>query len=267
MNSHQEDAAYTADMFRKDHATSKKDIQENVKVRLEYIMKNAATDHLHSMAYYMKFKALVDKFLDRLENTILFRELEDWWAYDVVAGYEGLGLYLEKNEFCGWADAGRPMLHPVQRFELLEVKANLLTVEDFAVLHDVSVGAVRQWIRRGKIRNALKYANEWRIPELTDTPSRGYSTAIYEWFEELIGLPEEFNFLNDYNRITIMQNEEDKSTYSVALSIKRSEVPEQVIQYSLKDKERLELFCISHPQIHNIPDLTDIVWEWSVYKF
>lgn len=267
MNSRQEDAAYTAAMFRKNHVTSKEDIQENVKGRLDYIMKNAATDNFHSVAYYMKFKALVGKFLDRLENTILFRELEDWWAYNVVAGYEGVGLYLEKNEFYGWDDSGRPMLNPVQKFELLEVKANLLTVEDFAVLHDVSVGAVRQWIRRGKIRNALKYAKEWRIPELTDTPSRGYSLAVYEWFEELIGLPEEFNFLNDYNRITIKQNEEDKSTYFVALYIKSSSFPDKVIQYSLKDKERLELFCISNPQIHNIPDLTDIIREWSVYKF
>lgn len=269
MNTHQKGITYTAEMYRKDFLTCKSDIQKDVKDRLEFIMNKALSDNNHSMAYYMNFKNLIERFLDKLEETVLFQNLEDWWSYDVSVGHNGIVLYLEKSDFNGLTDEGEPMLIPRQYFRLIYEKAKLMSVEEYAAMQDVSVGTVRQWIRRGKIREAVKFGNEWRIPELTEKPTRGYTSATYHWSEELIGLPEEFHFLNKYDGVTITQNKEDKSVYSVALQSEcdGNTYTDKVIQCPLKTKERLELLCISHPQIRYIPNLTDIFWDWSVYKF
>ena len=113
---------------------------------------------------------------------------------------------------------------------------------------------VRQWIRRGKIRNAKKRGREWLIPELTELPGRGYQSGVYEWYEYLEDLPEEYEFLRKYTVVIINQNRENKKVYEVTYAA--GGVRPEKKEYSEKERERLELFLISHPQIHfiGLPD-------------
>ena len=66
---------------------------------------------------------------------------------------------------------------PGQTFELVTVPSALLSVEEYAAVYNVSVTTVRQWIRRGKIRSAIKNGCEWSIPELAAVSGRGYQVS------------------------------------------------------------------------------------------
>ena len=50
---------------------------------------------------------------------------------------------------------------------------------------------VRQWIRRGKLRSAVKAGSEWRIPELSEIIGRGYRRGTFHWDDKLSDVPEE----------------------------------------------------------------------------
>lgn len=95
----------------------------------------------------------------------------------------------------------------------MTVDTKLLTVDDYANTYGVNTGTVRQWIRRGKIRNAIKLGNEWRIPELTDMPTRGYQTGIYMWMEYLKNLHKEYEFLRNYTTAMFDQDSIDKNKF------------------------------------------------------
>ena len=49
----------------------------------------------------------------------------------------------------------------------------------FAQLHNVSETTVRQWIRIGKIRTAIKVGNTWDIPADIPKPSHGFLACTY----------------------------------------------------------------------------------------
>lgn len=141
-------------------------------------------------------------------------------------------------------------------FHLLTVRTKLLTVEQYAQAYDVTTTTVRQWIRRGKIRSAVKQGSEWRIPELAEIMERGYRDGHYERLEELTDLPQEYAFLNDYVYMDIRQDKEDKTRYDVLFSMKFDPlvVPKEewdqyhrTVQMDRKEREKFELYLISSP--------------------
>ena len=129
-------------------------------------------------------------------------------------------------------------------------KTQLLNVEQYANLYGVAQSTVRQWIRRGKIRSAIKAGNEWRIPELAEVNGRGYSHGFYSWDDNLSGLAEEYKFINDYSSARITQDEENKDLFHIELSSKNLEkMPDMDIDMTTKEKEKFELVLISNPLV------------------
>ena len=105
-----------------------------------------------------------------------------------------------------------------QEFTLLEVECKNLSVEEYSKKYDVDPSTVRQWIRRGKIRTAWKSGNEWMIPELSDTPRRGFTEACYEWDDNIGHVPEEYDFLHSFNTLHIVQEKNDKKELNLKTS-------------------------------------------------
>lgn len=148
-------------------------------------------------------------------STRLFTELEDWWAYELTLSYDGIYLFCNHYNFRGLAPDNKLDMVCDQEFILLSVKSQLLTVEQYAEQYGVESVTVRQWIRRGKIRTATKYGKEWRIPILTEPPTRGYSPASYSWKQPLTELPKGYEFLASYDKVLILQVPEAKRQYQL----------------------------------------------------
>lgn len=249
------------DFFKQTHLMNKEDIVADVDKTLEAILKNAEKDPRHSYAYYATLKSLLEEFKKSLDDIVFIRNLDDGWCYDWGVSYSGADLQLvHYNLYEGYAEDSS-LLEFDQIFTLFTVPTKLLTVDEYALLHGVEVVTVRQWIRRGKIRTAKKYGNEWRIPSLTDTPNRGYSSAFYEWKDTLAGLPDDLEYLNDYGAAFFMQDDEDKKQFYVRLYDKNAKngVVEaaKVLECTTTERERIELAIISQPSVEYKPNFTD----------
>ena len=117
-------------------------------------------------------------------------------------------------------------------------------MEKYASEYGVTTTTVRQWIRRGKIRSAVKMGSEWRIPELAEIRERGYQSAQYSWDDFLLDLPQEYEFLNEYRKVYLSQNKERKDLYDVQL-IGKGEMKN--LQMNQQEREKFELVLISNP--------------------
>lgn len=247
------------ELFRKRHATTKEEIIERVKRDYKMVMENSKKDSLHSAAYYQKLDELYCQFINKIEDTILFTELEDGWYYNYGIDYSGAELWVIHADIWGEDEEGNLDYKNDQDFTLIRVKTKMLTVDKYAEVYGVEKGTIRQWIRRGKLRNAVKYGNEWKIPELTDPPRRGYSSASYRWTEELEDLPEEYAFLNQFDLVMFTQSEEDKSIFEIAFCNMKRGLASKSIECDAKQREKIEMFMIAHPQISYIPNFEECV--------
>ena len=132
-----------------------------------------------------------------------------------------------------------------QEFDLVKVSTRLLTVEEYASIYEVSFGKVRQWIRRGKLRSAIKAGSEWRIPELSEITGRGYRRATFHWDDKLSDVPEEYSYLKEYSWLSIDQNVKDKNLFRVVCLGKDTKSLEMIME--TKEREKFELYLISNP--------------------
>lgn len=235
-----------ADNLREECFTTKEDLLEWLDAARERIKTKSETDIKHSAAFYHVYDNMLQKFISAIANTVLFERLEDFWHYSISLSDAGATLYLEHYTYQYYGEALNYLSD--QSFTLLHIRGRMLTVDEYANTYGVTQGTVRQWIRRGKIRSAIKTGNEWRIPELTELPGRGYQAGFYMWYEPLKNLPEEYSFLNDYVGVLFNQDVKDKNLFHVDYVARGVDTREMTVD--AKEREKIELFMITHPQIH-----------------
>lgn len=188
----------------------------------------------HTAAFYESLDRLLEEFWSKTASTTLPEPLPDWWYYSFEITASGIKLMLNHVEwsYCNGFDCWRD-----QRFTLIEVPAKLLTVSEFAQLHGTQVVTVRQWIRRGKIRSAVKVGKEWRIPELAEMrKERGYVSCRYNWSLELTDLPEKYAWLNQFESALFEQDEEEKTQFRITLDPRRDSGSDQFFKEELTAK-------------------------------
>lgn len=235
------------EQLRNERFTSKEDLIVWIEGAKNRIAKKSETDNRHSAAFYHIYEELLDKFEKKIHATVLFMHLEDCWFYELSISYSGAQLSLRHANQGQISEKGNVVITEDQYFRLVTVETRLLTVEDYANTYEVNSGTVRQWIRRGKIRSAIKLGSEWRIPELTDMPARGYQSGVYIWTGYLGNLPKDFEFLKEYSTAIFNQEPMDKNMFRITFAAQGVESREVVCD--TQEREKIELFMISHPRI------------------
>ncbi len=121
-----------------------------------------------------------------------------------------------------------------------------LTVSEYAELYGVEAVTVRQWIRRGKLRNAKKNGSEWMLSELSiPSQERKYTTGVYTRDNVLTELPAEYSFLSKYNRVRIEASEEEKGTFLIKLNSANWDRTE-TIKMTKQEREKFEYYLIGN---------------------
>lgn len=240
--------------------TTKESALKAVKKKMERYMAEADEKPQYPKTYYALMVTLLAAFYEKIKEAVLFEELPDYWIYGFDYQYDEFSLNLEHIKIYNLDEDDEFRSSRLDAvYKLVVIRPASFTVDQYAKFYDVGQGTVRQWIRRGKIRTAYKEGNEWKIPELSPPPSRGYESAQYKWLYGLDNLPEEYAFLADYVIATLYQDIKDKTKYHVLLVSKEtftSDSPGDVAKtknkellLDAKEREKLELFMISHPQI------------------
>ena len=237
---------------------TKEELLADLEALLGRIGEEAEEDTVRSAAFYERYQALVGSFRDEIAAKTFPDALEDWWRYGYEIRETGAVLFLSHTDSfeINLDDTVEESRDTV--FELLGVKTKLLTVEQYARIYGVTTTAVRQWIRRGKIRSAIKAGSEWRIPELAEVMYRGYKWGQFRRKEFLTDIPGEYAYFNEYDYVQLSQNEERKDFFDVwfvkdhdplAYETEEEAIAEnyRLVQMDQKEREKFELYLISCP--------------------
>ena len=236
------------DCFRNSSLISKEDILERIKEIKNRALREVCEKKSHGPVFYETLNQLVDRFEEAIEKAVLFDAPAGWWSYFIDIETTGMKLVLQHFWDVDFDEEAYVTATFVdQEFEMITVPARVLTVDEYSVLYGVEQVTVRQWIRRGKIRDAMKMGGEWRISELSEVPSQGYRFGQYRTAEVLHDVPEEYAFLKPNQVISLRQDENVKSIFSISLDVKDEDEVE--IEMDTKSREKFELFLISHPEV------------------
>lgn len=240
------------ELFHGQVMTEKADVLTNVQWQIRSAQEELEEADLARTAFLRALIEMLGRFEKKIDKTPLFEAPKDWWAFSFEIASTAITLNLEhytSAEFNAEREIEDSEVDVTM--PLLSVKAEMLTVEEFASRNQVLPVTVRQWIRRGKLRTAVKMGAEWRIPELTEIPMRGYRGARYEWDDALSGLNEEYAYINDYRSAEFSQDEADKNLYHIDFA---SGDKTMRINCNTKGREQLELILISNPMVTYVSD-------------
>jgi excisionase family DNA binding protein len=234
--------------FRNSHLFTKEDLIESFELTKEHI--EFDEENHYTQASIQKKLQLCNKFLTELQKCKLPKLAELWWFYDYEFTGDGIALKLCSTEMddIELEDDGKTIstMSFTEESILLKVECDYLTVDQFAEIQGVSPITVRQWIRRGKLRNAKKMGRDWLIPSLEDKPSRGYESVQYI-FSEPIEI-HEFPLVAVSDSIFIYQDSDNRQIFHCIFD-NFSKNFHQSIELSRKEVEMLELALISSGKV------------------
>lgn len=229
---------------------SKKEVMDELTSTLKLVHEKTKNNMLRSIGWINIMDNTAEEFKHDIEQTRLFNELEAGWEYIIEYSYSDFQLKLLHHEVT-FDGNDQPQDIIDQVFTLVKTAAPYLTTAEYASLYGVGETAVRNWLRRGKLRAAERVGNVWRIPALLTPPRvRGYQRASYSWKKELVDLHEEFRYINDYRSLVIEQDDTDKKQYKIYLYTTSSVNAARTVRMGAIERERLELMLISNPDVH-----------------
>ena len=214
----------------------------------------------HSLPYYNGLISLFEKVIIEIESRRVFDAPENWF-YSFSITNTNAALYL--RHISGLKEEeGKILLDIDETFRLINYPVKQFSVEEYAAATNTEAVTVRQWIRRGKLRNALKVGSEWRIPEITDPPRRGYTPVSYYNKGGLIAFPKEFGVsLNIQPHVIDIYQSPERKGYIVLIDKAPAFFPFRLL--SEAEREKLELLLISNP---NITNSASTVGSWPKYE-
>lgn len=241
--------------LRKIECTTQEDLLKKIEKKMKRYEKEA-DEHKHfPQKYYALMIVTLAAFYEKVKGAVLFDQLPDYWAYYLEYSYDEFSVNMyHMTSFEVDEDMAIRESKVDAIYKLITLTPVSFTVEQYSKLYEVEQGTVRQWIRRGKLRTAYKEGTEWKIPELTPPPSRGYEGAQYKWINGVDNLPEEYEYLKEYVIATFYQDQKDRTKYHVLFVSREAFAYNDMsknkeLLLDAKEREKLELFMISHPQI------------------
>ena len=242
------------ELFRQEYMTEKEDllrrISDIIKLTEKQVMRAAPG---YTRRYLQAKQYNLQDFRDLVKSTPLFKA-PDWWCYEFVIGSRGIALYLRHVSLAEiQGEENNPWIHVEEydaSFQFLMARCEYLTAEEFSEIRGVAASTVRVWIRRGKIRTAMKMGNKWMIPQLTAPFKRGFTSAKYEWRICLVDVPEGFEAIRAPGKIAIQQMESKRQ-----FLVRYDDYEEYLSkEYTLNgtETEKLELYLIANPFVEYI---------------
>ena len=225
------------------------------------IVNEMRNNPLHTVQYYNVLSQLLNKVIVEIASRNIFDAPEGWF-YSFVITNKSAALYIQHVAEIQMDENGNALLDVNEKFRLINYPVRLLTVEEYASVSKTEAGTVRQWIRRGKLRNAIKIGGEWRIPEITDPPTRGFTPVRYYNNGHFLSLPKELGVsLNQKPCIIDIYKAKEEKGYVVLFDYAPAMIPQRLLTDA--EREKLELMLISNS---NITNSSSVVGKWPQVK-
>lgn len=173
------------------------------------------------------------------------------WYYEYFWNRDGISLELMYCNELTLDDEGEiDSTSSSNSIIIAEEKCLYLSVEEYAKVYDVKPTTVRQWIRRGKIRNSKKIGRDWLISELADKLQKGYTDVSYFINYLSNEILEKYPYLEKYEKLSISKSNLENDKYEILLSSKKEKYPYERMYLNTVEREKLELILISENEIY-----------------
>jgi len=201
--------------------------------------------------------SLCDEFHKKIMSIDVPTLTKPWFFYEYSITNDSIKLSLNKcDDNIEFDETGEISSMTYQEnYVLAETHCDFLTVEQYAELYSVTTTTVRQWIRRGKLRTAMKRGRDWIIPALADKPKRGFESATYHWTLLDNEIIDAFPFLANAQELYLYQDENSKKLY-YAIAYGSGSENSIKVELTITEREQLEIMLISSPG----------VWVEELYK-
>ena len=195
--------------FRSQKLITKNDVLSGIQELKEECRKQDDSKGGRVSEYTKRRIREIERFEKEIKRKVIFDAPEDWWAYSIEMRSSDISLFLEHYKIL-FPAKGTPVMDVKndERYCLLTMKAKLLTVEEYAKMHKIEHVTAVTRIRRGKLRSAVKFGKEWRIPALSPPITESYTSATYKWDTYLSRLPIRYELINDYCKADFYQDQE-----------------------------------------------------------
>mgnify|MGYP001003886288 CR=1 FL=1 len=128
---------------------------------------------------------LISTFCDKIEKTPLANLNTPFCAYEVDIVDTEVKLNISEYYEITFDDDGEMNeASSTVTPDIIVATAPYIPIHQFADMQGVKIGTVRQWIRRGKIRNVKKVGSEWLIASTEGKPCRGFNGGTYYCVDE-----------------------------------------------------------------------------------
>lgn len=247
------------ELFSQEYMTTKHALLrriDDVVKRTEGRVSRSPEEDLEGRRYLEAKLGNLREFSDCVRETTLFEVLDEEWCYEFAIDSHGTSLLLRHVSLAEIAGNGHDEWLEVEeydsRLEVIETRCRLLSVDEFASERGVAPATIRVWIRRGKIRSAMKTASGWMVPEMAAPLRRGFADVEYAWDVNLEDCTEGLEGLCEPGSVLICKSrKKGKRTvwYANADHTQGTE-----FELGISEAERLELFLIGHPAVEYTGD-------------
>jgi hypothetical protein len=247
------------ELFSQEYMTTKQALLrriDDVVRRTEGQVSRSPEEDLEGRRYFEAKLGNLREFRDCVRETTLLEVLDEGWCYEFAIDSHGTSLLLRHVSLAEIADNGHDEWLEVEeydsRLEVIETRCRLLSVDEFASERGVAPATIRVWIRRGKIRSAMKTASGWMVPEMAAPLRRGFTDAEYAWDVNLGDCTEGLEGLCEPGSVLIRKSrEKGKRTVWYANA---DHTQGMEFELGISEAERLELFLIGHPAVEYTGD-------------
>lgn len=235
-------------LFKENHLLTKQEIIYSIDKYTEHC-KESYSEEGWSIIKRDNILELCYQFKHIIENTKIPQILDNWYFYDYDFDSDSIKLnlfYCEDIQFDKYGEISH--MESLEVFELIKVKCEYLSVEEFALMFGVKVQDVINWINKGRIRTAKLCGDNWVIPKITDKPKKKFESANYYWSEKIKNYNDEFDFLNRCSNVYIYQEDTSSEIYNVILRDTNYEYIDNLV-LNKAQREKLEYYLLSLPEV------------------
>ena len=237
---------------------TKQDVTSMLAKACSDVINEMKTRPEHTLGYYNSLSMLLDKVRFEISARNLFDAPPEWF-FSFKISNKNAALYIRHIATLVENKEEGIIVDIDETFRLINYPVKLLTVDEYAAINKTGQVTVRQWIRRGKLRSAIKMGGEWRIPEISDPPTRGYTpVTYYNEGQQFLSTPKEFGaVMNQQPAVIDIYQPQGNKGYMVLFDKAPAIIPYRLITEA--EREKFELMLISNP---NITNSASIVGKW-----
>lgn len=171
------------------------DVLDLIERAITQLRNEKNTNPQHSLLFYNSVTHLASKLSVELFGKPL-PDLTAGWYYSFEVSNTSASVYIKHAvDYQMQEDRSIPSISYDCRYRLVHYPVQTYSVEEFAQQNKVESVTVRQWIRRGKLRTAIKNGGEWRIPATAEVPTRGAGAVTYYTNGAFVAFPSEFHHM------------------------------------------------------------------------